>query len=178
MFGLADIPVANTRCFGLSAILLAIALDDDSPFLLSVVPSRRVWPWWRSSNSNSMTLVYDLQPVADLVLGRKYWPVLREVDVWQVIVPDRIVQAERLVAVTPGIAGTIVLLNDDGGHAELAQPRSERDTALAAANDEHIGLGLDAELLGFLVAQFLPGFGSGMTPCRAPSDRVKPAFSS
>src|SRR5262249_12313595 len=78
------------------------------------------------------------------------------------VVPDRVVKTERLVAVTPGVAGTVVLLDDDGGHAELAQPRAERDAALAAADDEHIRLRLDAELLAFLVAQFLPGFGAGI----------------
>src|SRR6185437_6230505 len=96
-----------------------------------------------------------LEPVADLVLWRKYRPVLREIDVGQMVVPDRIMQAERFIAVAPGIAGTGVLLDDDGGHAELAQPGSEPDAALAAADDDHIGLGLDAELLGLLVAQLL-----------------------
>src|SRR6516225_11282364 len=71
-------------------------------------------------------------------------------------------QAERLIAGAPGIAGTVVLLDDDCGHAELTQSRAERDSALAAADDEHVGLGLDTELLGFLVAQFLPGFGAGI----------------
>ena len=52
--------------------------------------------------------------------------------------------------------------DDDCGHAELTQSRAECDSALAAADDEHVGLGLDAELLGFLVAQFLPGFGAGI----------------
>jgi hypothetical protein len=33
---------------------------------------------------------------------------------------------------------------------------------LASADDEHVGLGLNAELLGFLVAQFLPGFSAGI----------------
>src|SRR3954471_16225616 len=78
------------------------------------------------------------------------------------VVPDRVVQAERLIAVAPGIAGTGVLLDDDGGHAELTQPGAKRDAALAAADDEHVRLGCKAELLGFLVAQFLPGFGSGI----------------
>src|SRR6516162_5657229 len=52
-------------------------------------------------------------------------------------------QAERLIAGAPGIAGTVVLLDDDCGHAELTQSRAERDSALAAADDEHVGLGLD-----------------------------------
>ncbi len=78
------------------------------------------------------------------------------------IVPDRVVQAERLVAVAPGVARTWVLFDDDRGHTELAQPSAERDAALAAADDEHVGLRLEAELLDFLVAQFLPGLGAGV----------------
>ena len=141
--------------------LLAIALDDDGPFLVGVVP---IGVFGRGAGPvvQLHDLGVHLQPVADLVLGREHRPVLREVDVGQMIVPDRVVQAERLVAVAPGIAGAGVLLDDDGGHAELAQPRAERDAALAAADDEHVGLGLKAEPLGFLVAQFLPGFGAGI----------------
>ena len=109
-----------------------------------------------------MTLVYISSQSPILSLGENTGQFFGKVDVGQMIVPDRVVQAERLIAVAPGIAGAVVLLDDDGGHAELAQPRAERDAALAAADDEHIGLGLNAELLGFLVAQFLPGFGAGI----------------
>src|SRR5665811_1812565 len=99
-----------------------------------------------------MTLAYI--SIADLVLGREDRPVLGEIDVGQVIVPDGVVQAERLVAVAPGITRTCVLFDDDRGHTELAQPRAERDAALAAADDEHVGLRLEAELFDFLIAQF------------------------
>ena len=78
------------------------------------------------------------------------------------VVPDRIMQAERFIAVAPGIAGAPVFLDDDCGHVELAQPRADRDAALAAADDQHIGLGLKPEVLGFLVSQFLPGFRAGI----------------
>ena len=40
----------------------------------------------------------ELEPVADLVLRREHRPVLRERQVGQVVVPDRVVQAQRLVA--------------------------------------------------------------------------------
>ena len=46
-----------------------------------------------------------LQPVADLVLGREHRPVSRERQVRQVVVPDRVVQAQRLVALAPGSPG-------------------------------------------------------------------------
>ena len=63
-----------------------------------------------------------------------------ERQVGQVVVPDRVVQAEGLVAVAPGVARALVLLDDDGRHAQPPQPRAERDAALPAADDEHVGL--------------------------------------
>ena len=90
-----------------------------------------------------------LEPVAHLVLGGEDGPVGGERDVGQVIVPDRVVQHERAVAVAPGIAGLRVLLDDHRRHAELLQARAEHDAALPAADDEAIGLGAVAES-GFL----------------------------
>src|ERR1022692_5120510 len=46
-----------------------------------------------------------LKPVGDLVLGREDRPVVREPQVGQVVVPDRVMQAERLVAAAPLVAG-------------------------------------------------------------------------
>src|SRR6185437_14028871 len=77
----------------------------------------------------------------------------------QVIVPDGIVQAERLVAVAPGIAGLGVLLDDDRRHVELAQPRPEPDRPLTAADDDDIRLPAFAERRRLLVAPLLPAFG-------------------
>src|ERR1700677_640412 len=82
------------------------------------------------------------------------------------VVPDGIMQAERFVAVAPGIAGARVLLDDDGGHAQLPQPRPEPDRALTAADNKHIGLLLEAELLRLLLALFLPGLGAGIDPVK------------
>src|SRR5271163_1707546 len=78
------------------------------------------------------------------------------------VVPDRIVQAERLIALAPGIAGPLIPFDDDRGHAELPQARAEPDPALAAADDEHVGLRIRAEFLCLLVAQFLPGLRAGI----------------
>ncbi len=73
------------------------------------------------------------------------------------VVPDRVVQAQRLVALSPAVAGALVLLDDEGGHVELAQARAQRDAALSAADDEHVGLGPVAELGGLLLALLQPG---------------------
>ena len=64
-----------------------------------------------------------LEPVGDLVLRREHRPVVRELQVRQVVVPDRVVQAELLVPAAPLVAGPGALVDDDRGHAELAQPR-------------------------------------------------------
>src|SRR6266436_5643298 len=74
------------------------------------------------------------------------------------VVPDRIVQAERLVTLAPAVAGPFVFLDDDRRHIELAQPGCQRDAALTAANDHAIGLTRVAEFLGFRLAFFLPRF--------------------
>ena len=61
------------------------------------------------------------------------------------VVPDRIVQHERTIAIAPGIAGARVLFDDDRGNAELLEACAKRDSALSAADDDTIGLDLAAE---------------------------------
>ncbi|MCY1220757.1 hypothetical protein D9M72_327850 [compost metagenome] len=95
-----------------------------------------------------------LEPVADLVLGREHRPVVGEGHVGQVVVPDRVVQAQRLVALAPGVAGLGVALHDDRRHAQPPQPRPQRDAALAAADDHHLGL-LGVAQRGLFVAALL-----------------------
>ena len=98
------------------------------------------------------------QPVADLVLGRENRPVVGELHVGQVVVPDRIVQVEGLVALTPGVTRALILFDDDGGHSEPPQPRAQPDPALAAADDDGVGLVFVAEPRLLLLLQFQPGF--------------------
>ena len=73
--------------------LLAIAIDDDRPFLRSFIPFCRF-----GGGAGPIVQLHDLgvefQPVADLVFRRKDRPVLREIDIGQVVVPDGVVQAE------------------------------------------------------------------------------------
>ena len=73
------------------------------------------------------------------------------------VVPDRVVQAERLVALPPLVTGARMLVDDQCGYAELPQPRAQRDAALSAADHEHIGLGGRPEVLGLLLPALLPG---------------------
>ncbi len=72
------------------------------------------------------------------------------------VVPDGVVQAQRFIALAPAVAGTGVFLDDDGGDIELAQARTQRDAALAAADDDAIGLARVAQFCRFLFALFQP----------------------
>ena len=54
------------------------------------------------------------------------------------VVPDRVVQAQRLVAAAPLVPGSPALVDDDRGDAELPQPRAEPDAALPPADDEQV----------------------------------------
>jgi len=73
-----------------------------------------------------------------------------------VVIPDGIVQAQRLVTPAPLVARAGVAIDDDRRDIELAQPRRQRDTALTAADDEHLGLSGVAELGGLLLAVLQP----------------------
>ena len=152
---LPDIPVASTSCFGRSV--------TGSPSRSSSTTHSCA----SSSQRADVALVerpvvqlhharVGLEPVADLVLRREDRPVVRELDVRQVVVPDRVVEAERLVAAAPRVARPRVAVDDDRRDVELAQPRAEPDPALAAADHEHVGLRLVAELARLALAPLEP----------------------
>ena len=100
---------------------LALALDLDGP-LAGLLVVRRGLRLGARPVVELHHLGVGLEPVGDLVLGGEHRPVLGELDVGQVVVPDRVVQAQRLVAAAPLVAGTGPLVDDDRRHAELAQP--------------------------------------------------------
>ena len=66
------------------------------------------------------------------------------------VVPDRVMQAQRLVAAAPLVARARVLVHDQRGHAQALEARAQPDAALTAADDQYIGLHADAQL-GFLL---------------------------
>src|SRR5229473_6999756 len=74
------------------------------------------------------------------------------------IIPNRIVQAERLVTLAPAVARPFIFFHDDCRDIELAQPGSECDAALTATNNDAIGLTRVAEFSSFRLAFFLPRF--------------------
>ena len=67
-----------------------------------------------------------LEPVGDLVLGREHRPVVGELDVGQVVVPDRVVQAQRLVAAAPLVARAAPCLSIDDASARRAGAAGRR----------------------------------------------------
>ena len=99
--------------------LAAVPRDDHGPLLRRLVVAR---PF--AGRGSPVIELHDLgvhlEPVADLVLGREDRPVRWKRQIGQVVVPDRIMEAERLVALAPAIAGALVELDDDGRHAEHA----------------------------------------------------------
>src|SRR5438445_12053156 len=72
------------------------------------------------------------------------------------VIPDRVVQGQRLVALAPRVAGPGIAIDDDRGHAELAQPRAQSNAALPATNDDYVRLADVAELVGFEPALLEP----------------------
>ena len=92
----------------------------------------------------------------------------------KVVVPDRVVQAERLVAAAPLVARSRVLVEDDRRHAELAQARAEADPALAAADHDDVRLAGVAELLGLALALLEPGRAPAVGAVLHPVRPVRP----
>ena len=157
---------------------LAVAVHLDGPALGVLVERRRQARRLRPVRHLHHPGV-ELQPVADLVLGREHRPVLRERQVRQVVVPDRVVQAQRLVALAPLVARPLVAVDDDGGHPELAQPRAERDAALSAADDQRVRLRRAYRARPPRRPASRPTTAvSGSLPCTAPSTRDGPLRSS
>ena len=125
-FGFPDIPVASTSCFGRSSTGLPSRSSTVHPPLLG----RLVVAGAERAGVGPVVQLHHprvgLEPVGDLVLGGEHRPVVRELDVGQVVVPDRVVQAERLVPAAPLVAGPRVLVDrrSSGRRAAAAARRA------------------------------------------------------
>ena len=86
-----------------------------------------------------------LEPVPHLVLRREDRPVVGEGQVGHVVIPDRVVQVQRLVAFAPRVTRPLVLLDDNRRHADTSQPRGEPDATLTPADDQHVWLLVETE---------------------------------
>lgn len=123
-----------SQCYG-----LALALDHNNPFFGGVVIVGALC-LCQAPIIKLPNLGVGFDPVAQLILGREDWPIVRELQIGEMVVPDGIMQAQRLVALEPLIAGPLVLLNNDVGHGEPFQPRAEHNTALPTPNNDTIRL--------------------------------------
>ena len=159
--GIARHPQGDHQFFGPQRELAALALDRDLPFLARLVELRLF-----AGGGVPVVELHDpgvhLQPVTDLVFGSKHGPVFREGQVGQVVIPDRVMQAQTLVTIAPGVAGALVFLDDDGGHTELAQARAQNDAGLPAADDEHMGLFGVTQAAGLGLTRLLPAHASSV----------------
>ena len=158
--GLPDMPVARTSCAGRNTIGWPSRSTLHCPLAGRLVVGRAL-----GLGIGPVVELHDLrvglQPVGDLVLGREDRPAGGELQIRQVVVPDRVVQAEGLVAAAPLVTGT-AFVDDDRGHAELTEPGAEGDAALAAANDQHVRLLGEAEFGRLVLAFFQPGRASAV----------------
>ena len=137
--GVTGHPERKDELSGPELDLLAATVDLDAPRRGGLVELRA-----EALGPRPVVEVHDrgvvLEPVPDLVLRGEHRPVVRERDVGQVVVPDRIVQVQRLVPLAPGVSGALVLLDHDRGHAQPLEPGRESDPALAAADDHRVRL--------------------------------------
>ena len=117
----------------------AVAVDRHDPLLGVLVP-----PGIAALGAGPVVELHErdvvLEPVTELVLGGEHRPVVGELEVGQVVVPDRVVQVEGLVALAPRVAGAVVLLEDHGRDAVPFEPGAEADATLPAADDDDVGL--------------------------------------
>ena len=84
-----------------------------------------------------------------------------EGQIGQKVIPDRVMQTQRVVAVAPAIPRARVLFHHDRRHVQLPQPRRKRNAALPAADDHHFGLGRVAQACGFGGTRLGPGLAGG-----------------
>jgi hypothetical protein len=74
-----------------------------------------------------------LEKLAQLVLGREDGPLWWKGQVWQVVVPYRVVQDELVVPFPPVVADALVFIDDQGVDAERLESRSSREAGLTSA---------------------------------------------
>ena len=80
-----------------------------------------------------------LQPVAHLVLGSEDRPMVGKRQIRQMVVPDRVVQAQGLVAPSPCVSRAFEAIDHQGGNTQAFQPRRQADAALSTADYQAIG---------------------------------------
>lgn len=117
---------------GLCGAICPCALQGHCPALAAVVPQCRLdggpHPYIQVQQ-----LGVGLEKVGQLVLGGEDGPPVWEGNVWQMIVPDGIVQNKLVVSLAPIVADIVVGVNNESGHAEHLQSCVRGQTCLAGA---------------------------------------------
>jgi len=108
------------------------SLNSDIPSLLRIVPL--------CLNEGSLHPDVELkksgvsfEELSELVLGCEDGPLRRELEIWHVIVPDRIVEDKLVVSLSPVIAYAIVLVDCEGFDAKHLEASSGCETSLTGA---------------------------------------------
>ena len=135
--------------------LRAVAGQRDVPALLSLVELGVL-----DLGVGPVVQVHDphvvFQPITHLVLRREHGPVVRKRQVGHVVVPHRVVQAQRVVAAPPLVTGSRMLIDDQRRHPLTLQPSPQPNSTLAATNDQHVRLLGNAEGGAALLAAVRP----------------------
>mmetsp|Transcript_53240 Transcript_53240/g.155041 ORF Transcript_53240/g.155041 Transcript_53240/m.155041 type:complete len:223 (+) Transcript_53240:1061-1729(+) len=111
----------------------------------------------------------ELDPVSEHILGGEHGPMIRKRDVREVVVPDGVVKAERLVTVPPVVARPVPLVDHYVWHLQTPQPSAQRDASLTTPDDQDIGLFLQAHRGRFVLLSLKPGGVWALVCCTMPS---------
>ena len=98
--------------------------------------------------------------------------------VGHMVIPHRIVQAERFIAVSPVITHSFILLDDEGLDTEHLQTGRDLQPTLATTDDEHSGLALLTFALHLLLTSACPQtvVGSGIAQSANPLGVIEETF--
>ena len=79
------------------------------------------------------------QPIAHLIFGGEHGPAFREGFERHVIVPNRIVQNETVIARPPLVPDARIFVDDQVRHTQIGQLRAKGQPALATTHNQHEG---------------------------------------
>ena len=113
------------------------AFDGYGPLAFGLVPMG-VFEGCLGPDVEFEDLGVGFEPVGQFVLGGEDGPVLGEVDVGEMVVPDGIVQDELMVSVSPVVANAGVAVDDEVLDAQLFESCSDCQTSLSGAYDGSI----------------------------------------
>ena len=109
--------VARVQGAGLGLAVGMGAFDRDGPATRRLIPGR-LGDGTRGPDVEFEQFGVRLEELGQLVLGGEDGPVWREVDVGQVVVPDRVMKHQLVVAQSPVVAYSLFAVDDESVDAE------------------------------------------------------------